>query len=109
MVQDHPRKKNIISDNSNNSNINDIGHDITSTSHALFDTTGDILDPTSQVTSGKRIAIDPMKYLRTFSYGRVSTKSAGDTSTTIREFTLIASDDKDNGSITRCFLQCLDF
>ena len=60
----------------------------------MFDTTGDILDPTSQVTSGKRIAIDPMKYLRTVSYGRVSTNSAGDTSTTIREFTLIASDDK---------------
>ena len=60
----------------------------------MFDTTGDILDPTSQVTSGKRIAIDPMKYLRTFSYGRVSTNSAGETSTTIREFTLIASDDK---------------
>ncbi|MGA7898479.1 MAG: multicopper oxidase domain-containing protein [Nitrososphaeraceae archaeon] len=96
VVQDDPRKKNIISDNSNNSNINDpsLGHHITTTSHALFDTTGDILDPTSQVTSGKRIAIDPMKYLRTFSYGRVSTNSAGDTSTTIREFTLIASDDK---------------
>jgi FtsP/CotA-like multicopper oxidase with cupredoxin domain len=96
VVQDDPRKKNIISDNSNNSNINDpsLGHHITSTSHALFDTTGDILDPTSQVTSGKRIAIDPMKYLRTFSNGRVSTNSAGDTSTTIREFTLIASDDK---------------
>ena len=89
VVQDYPRKKNIISDNSNNSNINDLslGHHITTTSHALFDTTGDILDPTSQVTSGKRIAIDPMKYLRTFSYGRVSTNSAGDTSTTIREFT----------------------
>ena len=96
VVQDDPRKKNIISDNSNNSNINDLslGHHITTTLHALFDTTGDILDPTSQVTSGKRIAIDPMKYLRTFSYGRVSTNSAGDTSTTIREFTLIASDDK---------------
>jgi manganese oxidase len=96
VVQDDPRKKNIISDNSNNSNINDpsLGHHITTTSHALFDTTGDILDPTSQVTSGKRIAIDPMKYLRTLSYGRVSTNSAGDTSTTIREFTLIASDDK---------------
>jgi FtsP/CotA-like multicopper oxidase with cupredoxin domain len=96
VVQDDPRKKNIISDNSNNSNINDpsLGHHITTTSHALFDTTGDILDPTSQVTSGKRIAIDPMKYLRAFSYGRVSTNSAGDTSTTIREFTLIASDDK---------------
>lgn len=96
VVQDDPLKKNIISDNSNNSNINDLslGHHITTTSHALFDTTGDILDPTSQVTSGKRIAIDPMKYLRTVHYGRVSTNSAGDTSTTIREFTLIASDDK---------------
>lgn len=46
VVQDDSRKKNIISDNSNNSNINDpsLGHHITSTSHALFDTTGDILE-----------------------------------------------------------------
>jgi manganese oxidase len=61
------------------------------TPHGVYQTTGDILDPTSQVIGGNKTVIDPMKYLRTFNYGRVSTLSNG---TTVREFTLIASDDK---------------
>ena len=61
------------------------------TPHGVYQTTGDILDPTSQVIGGNKTVIDPMKYLRTFNYGRVSTLSNGNT---VREFTLIASDDK---------------
>jgi FtsP/CotA-like multicopper oxidase with cupredoxin domain len=61
------------------------------TPHGVYQTTGDILDPTSQVIDGNKTVIDPMKYLRTFNYGRVSTLSNG---TIVREFTLIASDDK---------------
>src|SRR5919198_912117 len=61
------------------------------TPYGVYQTTGDILDPTSQVVGENKIVIDPMKYLRTFNYGRVSTLSNGNT---VREFTLIASDDK---------------
>ena len=39
----------------------------------------------------KDAVVDPMKYLRQFNYGRVSTLPNG---TTLREFTLVASDDK---------------
>ena len=61
------------------------------TPFGVYKTTGDILDPTSQQSSGKKIVVDPMKYLRAFNYGRLSTLPNG---TTVREFTLIASDDK---------------
>jgi manganese oxidase len=61
------------------------------TPHGVYQTTGDILDPTSQVVSGDKIVIDPMKYLRTFNYGRVSSLPNG---SIVREFTLIASDNK---------------
>ncbi|HEY7569872.1 MAG TPA: multicopper oxidase domain-containing protein [Nitrososphaeraceae archaeon] len=62
------------------------------TPHGVYQTTGDILDPTSQVIDDRnKIVIDPMKYLRTFNYGRVSTLPNG---TILREFTLIASDNK---------------
>ena len=40
------------------------------TPFGVYKTTGDILDPTSQQSSGKKIVIDPMKYLRAFNYGQ---------------------------------------
>jgi len=51
-------------------------------------TTGDILD---SVNADERsdMTIDPMKYLREFNYGRVSTTDNG---TTLREFTIVALD-----------------
>jgi len=62
------------------------------TPHGVYQTTGDILDPTNQVIDDRnKIVIDPMKYLRTFNYGRVSTLPNG---TILREFTLIATDNK---------------
>lgn len=56
----------------------------------ILETTGDALDPIS-LSSSARAVVDPMKYLREFNYGRISTLSNG---TVLREFTLIASDDK---------------
>ena len=56
----------------------------------ILETAGDTLDPIS-LSSSARAVIDPMKYLREFNYGRISTLSNG---TVLREFTLIASDDK---------------
>src|SRR5688572_11929823 len=49
-------------------------------------TTGDILD---SINSDERsdMTIDPMKYLREFNYGRVSTTDNG---ITLREFTIVA-------------------
>lgn len=57
--------------------------------YPILQTTGDVLDPTSSTIDPKNIVIDPDKYLREFSYGRVTNSSNG---TKIREFTLIASD-----------------
>jgi FtsP/CotA-like multicopper oxidase with cupredoxin domain len=57
--------------------------------YPIVQTTGDILDPTAQTIDPKNAAVDPMKYLREFNYGRISKAPNG---TTIREFTLIASD-----------------
>ena len=73
--------------------VNDDGRKTTTvnTPHGVYQTTGDILDPTNQVVSGDKIVIDPMEYLRTFNYGRVSSLPNG---TIVREFTLIASDNK---------------
>jgi hypothetical protein len=53
-----------------------------------IETTGDILD---SINAGERSEpnISPMKYLRDFNYGRVSTTENG---TTLREFTIIAED-----------------
>ena len=56
----------------------------------ILETAGDTLDPIS-LSSSARAVVDPMKYLREFNYGRISTLSNG---TVLREFTLIASDDK---------------
>ena len=54
----------------------------------IIKTDGEILDP---VYSAQTVEIDPDKYLREFNYGRVSTAPDGKT---IREFTIIANDDK---------------
>lgn len=52
---------------------------------------GNILDPISNQKLTRDSVVDPMKYLRDFNYGKVSTLSNG---TILREFTLIASDSK---------------
>lgn len=57
---------------------------------SLYKTSGEILDPVNQ-DGREKIEIDPDKYLRSFNYGRISTLSDG---TTVREFTLIADDNK---------------
>ncbi len=56
--------------------------------YPIGETSGTIIDPIDQVTD-KDSVIDPEKYLREFNYGRVSTLPNG---TTLREFTLVASD-----------------
>jgi len=56
--------------------------------YPTLQTTGDVLDPTSLVINPKDAVVDPMKYLRDFNYGRLSTTSNG----TLRDFTMIASD-----------------
>ena len=57
--------------------------------YPILGTTGDVLDPTSLNIDPKTAVVDPMKYLREFNYGRTSALSNG---TSLREFTLIASD-----------------
>ena len=56
---------------------------------AVVQTTGDVLDPVGY--SGEPLEFDPDKYLRTFSYGRISKLVDG---AILREFTIIADDDK---------------
>ena len=55
---------------------------------AIVKTTGEIIDPLYVAST---MEFDPMKYLREFNYGRVSQLPDG---TTLREFTIIAEDDK---------------
>jgi manganese oxidase len=57
--------------------------------YPILGTTGDVLDPTSLNIDAKTAVIDPMKYLREFNYGRTTALSNG---TSLREYTLIASD-----------------
>jgi FtsP/CotA-like multicopper oxidase with cupredoxin domain len=57
--------------------------------YPILGTTGDVLDPTSFTIDPKTAVVEPMKYLREFNYGRTSNLSNG---TSLREFTLIASD-----------------
>ena len=59
--------------------------------HALesYTTTGDVLDPEHQDDRINPQEIDPVRYLREFNYGHVSTLADG---TTLREFTIIADD-----------------
>lgn len=55
---------------------------------AVVKTSGDVLDP---VYTSQTVEFDPEKYLREFNYGRVSQLEDG---RTLREFTIIANDDK---------------
>jgi len=55
---------------------------------SVVKTSGEILDPVYQVSE---VEFDPDKYLREFNYGRISTLENGQT---VREFTIIADDDK---------------
>jgi FtsP/CotA-like multicopper oxidase with cupredoxin domain len=57
----------------------------------ILETSGDVLDPISLNVTIKDAVVDPMKYLREFNYGKVSELPNG---AKLREFTLIASDDK---------------
>jgi FtsP/CotA-like multicopper oxidase with cupredoxin domain len=57
--------------------------------YPILGTSGDVLDPTSLNIDPKTAVVDPMKYLREFNYGRTSALSNG---TSLREFTLMASD-----------------
>jgi manganese oxidase len=59
--------------------------------YSVLETSGDVLDPVSVNVTIKDAVVDPMKYLREFNYGKVSRLPNG---TTLREFTLVASDDK---------------
>jgi len=67
-------------------------------SGAVVQTTGDVLDPVYTI---QEVEFDPEKYLREFDYGEVSQLEDG---TTLREFTIIAEDDKiivrSNGAAT---------
>ncbi|MBI5146579.1 MAG: multicopper oxidase domain-containing protein [Thaumarchaeota archaeon] len=72
----------------NSSNANTGEKTFLSHNGAVIKTTGDILDP---VYLPQTVEFDPDKYLREFNYGRVSKLSDG---TTLREFTIIAEDDK---------------
>src|SRR3989338_2126551 len=72
----------------NSSNANTGEKTFLSHNGAVIKTTGDVLDP---VYSAQTLKFDPDKYLREFNYGRVSKLADG---TTLREFTIIAEDDK---------------
>jgi FtsP/CotA-like multicopper oxidase with cupredoxin domain len=54
----------------------------------VIKTSGEVLDP---IYTAQTVEFDPDKYLREFNYGRVSTLEDG---RTLREFTIIANDDK---------------
>jgi len=64
---------------------------VTGNGLGYYETTGDVLNPIDTAGRANKAEIDPEKYLRSFNYGRVSTLPNG---TIVREFTLIASDDK---------------
>lgn len=70
----------------NNSDTSIGGH---TPGYPIGETSGTIIDPIEQVVNPQDSVVDPEKYLREFSYGRVSTLPNG---TILREFTLIASD-----------------
>lgn len=55
---------------------------------AVIKTSGEVLDP---IYTAQTVEFDPEKYLREFNYGRISTLEDG---RTLREFTIIAEDDK---------------
>lgn len=68
----------------------DNGEKIVNGGHGLgyYQTTGDVLDPTG-ADGDASTGVDPMAYLRSFNYGRLSTLEDG---TVLREFTLVADD-----------------
>lgn len=72
----------------NSSNANTGEKTFLSHNGAVIKTTGDILDP---IYLPQTVEFDPDKYLREFNYGQVSKLADG---TTLREFTIIAEDDK---------------
>lgn len=55
---------------------------------AVIKTSGEVLDP---IYTAQTVEFDPEKYLREFNYGRISKLEDG---RTVREFTIIAEDDK---------------
>ncbi len=57
-------------------------------SGAVIKTTGQVIDPVYSVST---VEFDPMEYLREFHYGHVSQLPDG---TTLREYTIVAEDDK---------------
>ena len=57
-------------------------------SGSVIKTSGEVLDP---LYTASTMEFDPMEYLRNFNYGRVSILSDG---TTLREYTIIAEDDR---------------
>ena len=57
-------------------------------SGGMIKTTGEVLDP---LYTSATMEFDPMEYLRDFDYGEVSTLPDG---TTLREYTIVAEDDK---------------
>ena len=73
--------------------------------YGVIETSGDILDPISLNITLKNAAVDPVKYLHEFNYGRVFELP---NETTLREFTLVASDDKIKEISPGVFLQCVD-
>jgi len=97
-IDQFPTFQNIFSTVTNDSNINnnsknEISNNMkTIGSHTpgypLAKSKGTILDPTAEMDMQNAV-VDPTKYLREFNYGKVSTLPNG---TTLREFTLIASD-----------------
>ena len=57
-------------------------------SGSVIQTTGEIIDPLYTVSS---VEFDPEEFLRNFEYGRISVSESGQT---IRDYTIIAEDDK---------------
>ena len=57
-------------------------------SGAIIQTSGEVIDP---LYTASTVEFDPMVYLRDFNYGQVSQLPDG---TTVREFTIVAEDDK---------------
>jgi len=68
----------------------DNGEKVVNGGHGLgyYQTTGDVLDPIGADGSAST-GVDPMEYLRSFNYGRVSTL---EDETVLREFTMVADD-----------------
>ena len=71
-------------------NAQDNGEKVVNGGHGLgyYQTTGDVLDPAG-ADGAASTGVDPMEYLRSFNYGRLSTLEDG---TVLREFTLVADD-----------------